>query len=505
MIKKFKIFGAVIAFALSATSCLDKYPDNAILAGDAITSLETANQAVIGIYSKFKSSSLYSGALTLLPDIQTDFVYAVQGYSNTYGDIWRWNDIHGTNNAILAVYGSLYDVIGSCNFFFQETEILEQKIQHDDDMLDQLNSLKAEVYFARALAYSELIKLFCKAYESDEEAEKELGVVLVDKYKSNEIMRRSSLKASYDFVLSDLANANELFGDSFEGQNYLYNAKYFTTGTINALYARLYLYMKKWNKAVEYSSKVIDSNMYKLSSTIDMYTSNYSYYNYMWTNDSSTEIIWRVAFETTSYGGALGRIFLNYDFTSYRPDYVPAEWVINLYENGDMRINSFFRNITTGYSHGLNWPLLIKYMGNDSFLANNILHVNMPKVFRLSEQYLIRAEANAELGKYSEAGKDITALRKARYNSYGTATGITATNWFDIISNERVKELYMEGFRLNDLKRWHKGFTRKAQQHTVAGGNTLKVPADDARFVWPIPQHELESPNADIEPNESNK
>ncbi len=503
MIKKLKLIGAVMAFALSATSCLDKYPDDAIIAGNAITSVDAANQAVIGIYSKFKSSSLYSGALTLLPDIQTDFVYAVQGYSNTYGDIWRWNDIHGTNSSIEAVYGNLYSVIGSCNFFFQEVEKLEPTI-HNDDLLDQLQSYKAEVHFARALAYSELIKLFCKSYESDEAAENELGVVLVSKYKSDEIMRRSSLKASYDFVLTDLDKATEYFGDVFNGLT-LYNAKYFTTGTVNALYARLYLYMKKWDKAVEYSSKLIDSNQYKLASATDMYTSQYSYYNYLWHNDSSTEVIWRVAFETTSYGGALGRVFLNYDYTSYRPDYVPAEWVINSYDNGDLRINAFFTNITTGYPHALNWPLLTKYRGNDTFVANNILHVNMPKVFRLSEQYLIRAEALCELGKYLDASKDITSLRKARYNTYGSATALNADNWFDIVSGERVKELYMEGFRLNDLKRWHKGFTRKAQLHTVTSGNTLSVPADDARFVWPIPQHELESPNADIEPNESNK
>ena len=47
----------------------------------------------------------------------------------------------------------------------------------------------------------------------------------------------------------------------------------------------------------------------------------------------------------------------------------------------------------TGYAHGLVWPLLVKYYGNMEFVSNyRIYHVNMPKVFRLSEQYLIRAE-----------------------------------------------------------------------------------------------------------------
>ena len=54
-----------------------------------------------------------------------------------------------------------------------------------------------------------------------------------------------------------------------------------------------------------------------------------------------------------SYGGRLGTIFANYDFRNFRPDYVPAEWVIDLYDSNDLRVSSFFKAYTTGYSHGL--------------------------------------------------------------------------------------------------------------------------------------------------------
>ncbi|MEG1587532.1 MAG: RagB/SusD family nutrient uptake outer membrane protein [Bacteroidales bacterium] len=504
MIKKIKLYGVLTALAFSATSCLDKFPEDAIVAGEAISSVSEANQAIVGIYAQFKSNALYSGYLTLLPDIQTDLVYAVEGYSNTYGDIWRWNDIKGSNANIEAVYGQLYTVIGSCNFFFQEIEKLEPKIMNDDD-LDKLQMYKGEAHFARALAYSELIKLFCKPYESAAEAEDELGVVLVSKYKGNGRLKRASLQASYDFVLADLAKAEKYLALEEGYTDVLYNAGYFTIGVVNSLYARMYLYMKNWEKAVEYSSKVIDSGDYLLSSASTIYTGKDSYYSYMWNYDSSTENIWRINFETTSYGGALGRVFLNYDYTSYRPDYVPAKWVLDSYDASDLRYESIFGTATTGYAHKLTWPLLIKYYGNKNFITQNILHVNMPKVFRLSEQYLIRAEAYCELEDYNNASKDITTLRKARYSSYGTSTSIGASTWKNLISEERVKELYMEGFRLNDLKRWHMGFSRTSQQSTVSPGNKINVKADDVRFVWPIPQHELESPDADIEPNESNK
>lgn len=225
----------------------------------------------------------------------------------------------------------------------------------------------------------------------------------------------------------------------------------------------------------------------------------------MWTNDHSTEIIWKVGFTINSYGGALGRIFANYDYQTLKPDYVPALWVLNSYDANDLRATTFFQSFTTGYDHALTWPLLIKYFGNEEFTNYRILHVSMPKVFRLSEQYLIRAEAYVQKGDYGKAGSDITAIRMARYSSYGGSTAMSKDNAMDIIEQERVKELYMEGFRLNDLKRWHKGFERKPQDQSLSNGSSLKVEKDDPLFVWPIPQHEIEAPGANIEPNESNK
>lgn len=499
---KYYLLSAVVA--LSSVSCLDKYPSNAITFDKSIQTVDDVNLAVIGIYDAFKSSYLYSGALTLLPDIQTDLVYGINNNSNVYGEIWRWKDILSTNTDIEGVYGSLYDVINRCNFLLDRVDAVRAKTT-DDDQLDKLDQCCGEAYFARALAYSELIKLFCKPYEKDGDMTKELGVVLTEHYQGNEPMTRASLEASYQFVLDDLDRAADLLAVEDDYTGTLYSLEYFCEYTVYALRARVALYMQDWDGAVEYASKVIDSKYYSLSSASQIYTNNQSYYQYMWSNDMSTEVIWKVAFTINSYGGALGRIFANYDMVSYRPDYVPAEWVFNIYDAADMRPYAFFKTLTTGYSHGLQWPLLIKYFGNESFMAYRIYHVTMPKVFRLSEQYLIRAEAYAMKNMYTEAGKDISTLRQARYSSYGGTTSMGADNAMTIIEEERVKELYMEGFRLQDLKRWHKGFERTPQEQSLSNGSSLKVEADDPMFVWPIPQHELDSPGANIQPNESNK
>ncbi len=498
-----KIYNIIISLAIlvsigiSTTSCLDKYPEYAIPEDKAINTLEDLDQAAIGLYSTFKSSALYSGYLTLLPDIQCDMAYAVNGYTNVYGNIWRW-DILATNSEITAVYASLYGVIASANFLLEYAPRVELTLTTDEEF-EQFNQICGEAYFARALAYSELIKMYCKAY-NDATASTDLGVVIVTKYHTDEPMERSSLKRSYEQVIADLEKASELMDiDEYNLAGNIYNATYFNEYTAYALRARVALYMKDWDAAIEYSSKLIDSGLYALSPANAEITSGLSHFSYMWQHDNGVEIIWKVGFTANSYGGALGQPFFNYDFRSMKPDYVPAEWVLNLYDPNDLRYGNYFYTYQTGYEHGLQWPLLVKYFGNMDFFNNlNLVHVTMPKPFRLAEQYLIRAEAYAMKQQYGAAGNDIGTLRAARYTSFSGSVTITSGNAMQIIEEERIKELYMEGFRLMDLKRWGKGFERKPQEQSLENGSSLKVEAENPLFVWPIPQHEIEAPGSNI-------
>lgn len=490
---------AVIAAVFMLSSCLEKIPGDYIPEEEGMQTLSDAEQTLTGIYSSYMSGSLYSGLLTLLPDIQTDMVYAVQGNSNTYGTHWLW-DIRSTNAEVEAIYGALYRVIGRCNFYLDQVDELRNTLTIDEE-IQMLDYFTGEVYCARALAYSELIKCFCKAYDPAT-AEKELGVVLADTYFGEMPKSRASLKESYEFVLADLAKAEEMLDE----ENDWYSAVYFTQAAAHAIHARTALYMQDWDAAIEHSSKLIGrTDVFRLATT-DMYSGNQSYIDYMWTNDASFEIIWKVGFTVTSYGGALGQVFLNFnnDYTYFYPDYVPAQWVLNLYASNDARYTAYFASGQTGYPHQLTWPLLVKYYGNEQFMTNMIYHVNMPKPLRLAEQYLIRAEAYCRKGQYAAGASDIAALRSARHTG-SVSTSMNADNWLQTISDERVKELYMEGFRLQDLKRWNKGFERTPQTSTQKEGSSLKIEAGNPLFVWPIPKNELEAPGAEILPNESNR
>ena len=180
---------AVSALVL-ATSCLDKYPGGAIETEKAMNTYNDAVQFSNGIYALLKSSALYTGYLTYLPDIQTDLVYAVDGYSNQMGTFWLWQ-IRSTSSESEAVYSALYNVISNCNFFLEKIDGVKANTTNDDELSD-LDYFTGEVYATRALAYSELIKLFCKAYDPAT-AKSDLGVVLRKYYSRPEEAKRASL------------------------------------------------------------------------------------------------------------------------------------------------------------------------------------------------------------------------------------------------------------------------------------------------------------------------
>jgi hypothetical protein len=103
-------------------------------------------------------------------------------------------------------------------------------------------------------------------------------------------------------------------------------------------------------------------------------------------------------------------------------------------------------------------------------------------VLRLAEQYLIRAEARARLGKVPESQADINAIRSRSGLSNTTAADPAAL--LLAIEKERQVELFSEwGHRWLDLKR-----TGRADAVLGAEKPTDWQPTD---ALYPIPQNEI--------------
>lgn len=100
---------------------------------------------------------------------------------------------------------------------------------------------------------------------------------------------------------------------------------------------------------------------------------------------------------------------------------------------------------------------------------------------RIGEAYLIKAEAELQTGNTAEAKKVLNTLQEMR-----GATPTDAT--LDDIWKERRKELYGEGFALNDMKRLHKPLKRTGPDQWAG---VKELPANSPRFMLPIPNTEM--------------
>lgn len=517
--KQIKILFLLMSLLFTTSSCdMDLAPDSSVPEGEALKTLSDCDAWVVGIYSAFKNSALYSGSMTLLPDIQADMAYAALT-TNTgfYTNFYQWN-IKGTTDEVASVYNGLYTIVARCNFFFDYKEQVEANLTADADKTNFKKRL-GEVCFARALAYAELIRIFCEPMTSANADTEDMGICLPATYKEAvQKVKRSTLRESYEQVINDLKMAEENLPDA----RTVADSPYFSKGAVYALRARIYMYMgmgdlkrdannEYLKKSVEAATKLIKLNVYELSDAVNaIYTVNstrYSDYQLMWRFDASDEIIWKVAMSADSYGGALGRNFLGFNNSAYSPQYHFPEAILDLYEDNDNRATVY-----CGQTEDVNGDkvyLIIKYLGNTDIDGGETRKfVNMPKPLRLSEVYLNRAEAYYWLNDDENAQKDISSVKRKRITGFGSVSA-SGDNLLQEIKDERARELFMEGFRLSDLKRWHDTVKRKKQLYSMDGplNSELEVKYTDKRYrltTWPIPKHEIEATGGLVVGNASN-
>ena len=231
----------------------------------------------------------------------------------------------------------------------------------------------------------------------------------------------------------------------------------------------------------------------------------------MWVNDSGAESIMQLWADVKNWtSNVYGYIGYNNDEKYYSPDFIPEQWVLELYEQGDLRFGQFFKDTVIrmpGPSYH-NVHILFKFPGNPELKTNPAEYngAQKAKPFRIAEQYLILAEAYARSGNTTEARNVLNQLLEARYPGYNNE--YIESDILHVILKERQRELIGEGFRLLDLRRFHVDLQRGEAQdesaiifpHNNVGFHRAYT---DHRFVWPIPQEEIDSnPNIAKQQNE---
>ena len=117
----------------------------------------------------------------------------------------------------------------------------------------QVNNLKAEALFVRALSHFDLVITYCQPYNSADT----LGVPVV-LVTENGKPARSGKKTVYNQIVKDLTEAEGLMSDNYTRSGATDKAAVVSKPAIQALLSRVYLYMEEWQKAADYATKVIN-------------------------------------------------------------------------------------------------------------------------------------------------------------------------------------------------------------------------------------------------------
>ena len=442
--KKINILLAAICVVLTV-SCegfLDVKPSNSAAAETSITTAADAKVIMNGIMSKMTSYSYYGRNFIMYGDAKGgDFALRSQGRG--LDALYTFNH-SPSSNAYSGYWIQIYHCLAQVNNLLVNIE----KIEAEGSSTNTLLIYKGQALTLRALMYFDLVRLYGKPYNMDKTA---LGVPLtLEPLDASAQPTRATVEQVYAQILKDLTDGAPLL------------EKKKTNGYINyyanmAIQARVHLYMENYSAALAAAETVINSKVYTLYTNDNWVRS--------WTAQFNTESIFELAIlqgESDLGSGSLSFYLRRHGHgsTSAMGWFMASDyWLERMNQDPDdvrwgvMDYDESYRD-TGVYRYGSCY----KYSGSTTFEGDgkgSPTAVNI-KVIRLSEVYLIAAEAALGSGNKEKAATYLQAIRKRSPNlAEATAANITV----DMILNERSKELFAEGHRFFDMMRLNKTIT----------------------------------------------
>ena len=492
-----KIFLSITAVAslLFASCDMDLTPIGSLDDETAIETPADLQKARNGIYNNIRS--FVNGSYVYLTDLQMDQFLGLIINGNQNGIIAGGTIVSG-NSDILSKWAACYSNIADANYLLGRANQVISNAKTEEEALE-CSRYVAETKFARALYYTYLIDRWSNTYSEANANQAASGVPIVTVFNPtgdiNAYPGRSTQAEVYALIDQDLADAYTALKEYEEETGYTPEPMdyYVNSNVVLALQARTAFMRSDWTRTVELCNELINTGAYTLA--------NYSNYKRMWTDDNSNELIFRPISTKTELGiGSIGGAYI--DANPEMAYYLPTMENLLMYDDGDVRFDVFFAEGAVKANNRLYGVYLFnKYPGNEALYTTNVNNLlNMGKPFRLSETYLMLAEASYELGDATTANDALNTLRKNRYRSYADKT-YAGVELRDMIREERTKELIGEGFRMSDLRRWGLGFSRDAsyfidpsvEEIFKAVDAAVTYAPNDYRYVWPIPSDELQN------------
>ncbi|MBN1415873.1 MAG: RagB/SusD family nutrient uptake outer membrane protein [Bacteroidales bacterium] len=457
-------FAILTAMLGSCEDFLTRTPPLETTIQDALNTYEGLVSATNAAYAPLYSSEWYGRGFVVICDLKGGNGKAspINTGRFRYDYTWTNNDSYTSN-----VWAPAYQTITrACN-------VLEYIEKLDDPLVDaaDLNQLKGECLFLRALGHFDLVRMYAQSFTSQPQS---LGVPIITKTEIS-YPERSSVEAVFNQIVSDLENSISMLGenprsDGTNGSSRAYASKYAAI----ALMAKVSLYMGKWQDASDYATDVING---------DFILYNASNYADIWGQNGQSEVVFEVFGKDGQeyYPGfdEIGYIFYPYGYG----DICATNNLLGLYEANDVRLTVFMGH--PDYP-GFTWPA--KYPGKNHIRENNI------PILRLSEMYLIRAEAALNHSTGQNALEDYNMIRTNR--GLEPAVSVSLYDIYD----ERRRELCFEGNQLWDLSRTGRGLERDPEEILISESDNINIAFPDYRWAMPIPARETDA-NKNLEPN----
>lgn len=478
---------------------MDKLPAGQLPAEEPFT-MADCQKTHIGLYSMFQS--LTTGSFVTYTDVQMDYFHAILGITGSLNALYSGNITPGME-VLEDIWAADYSVIGSANYFISKIEELQESktTTYNEDL--ELDRYKAEAYFTRAFCYFDLAQRYCAAYTVENIGKPHGGLPLVTKYNptddNTQYPGRSSMEATFQLINEDLDQALAYFL-TFEKDDQEKNkgqlpleamSPWINSDVIKAFQARIALYTGDYKLALTNAEELINNRRYTLISDSTQFQA-------LWQLDYGSEAIWWISMTEDYHGSATGSLYLAN--TGANMSFMPTFGTLNLFEENDIRKAAFLKNqiVTVTGNAKVTVKAFSKYPGNPYLYSGTGINnfVNISKPFRIAEQYLIAAEAAAMIGSNTKANSHLNTLKRSRILGYNSLQ-LAGSALLSAIKEERRRELIGEGMRMADLKRWGEGFRRSTPQNYNVinqSGNVhiMSYSADDYRFVWPIPQGEID-------------
>jgi hypothetical protein len=434
-----------IAFLLLFTATLSSckkfievpLPINQLDENNVFTDDKTANSAVIGIYSNMEFSPPIGIYLTLLSGLSADELTSTSGDN---GFLQFADNTYTPGNPYVASVWSIYVDIYQANSCIQG---LETSTALDPG---SKNQLLGESMFSRAFCYFYLVNLFG-----------DVPLVTSTDYRINDTISRTPSTRVYQQIVTDLTTAQSLLVAAYPTDQRVRPNLW----TATALLSRTYLYTRQWAAAESQASSIINSGVYTFSGLDSVFLNN------------SNETIWQLMPLDPTLNTQEAAYFI--PGPTEIPTYPLTTGLVNDFEPGDNRLAAWTANTVIG-SQVFYYPYKYKITGGSPSSEYHIM-------FRLAEQYLIRAEARMQQGNITGAIGDVNTIR-SRAGLIPLLLSLTADETAAAIAQERRIELFAElGHRWMDLK-------RTANVDVVIGA--LKPSTwQPATALWPVPQDQI--------------